>query len=1145
MQYCAHVFIGNEFQAFIENSFSIFCKYNSKTYNYTKIYNLAESGSSFELKEYKVVSDASAELFEFAWELVGNVKSTEIQQLWSEKVFDKILTVDVARGQNTLPVIIHSSLSKREHFKTIKTLCKGLNSQSVVDFIGYAQDMMTFVDVNSNKTKDEKIDVVSEIKSTYKELNYSPVHNHFIVLQNRTENGIAIFNEEVGAQALYNMIAHIYMLMSSHYESIFCPQYKYLDVIGVGFASIYFDEYMFVDYMLRNVMLQAIDNQSVNNNNVDINVAGNLSESILKDKKTVLSQFLEKYSGGDKDAPNYDEIKDSIEQIYDRVLGYFNNQLNTDMTAKAALLAAMLSQTECELFSSSVYNPSLSSIEDLYDEVINYYVKEDDVAFYAVGDDKLVNPIKEIKDVNRKLIQSEVNIRTIKEQLGGLEDQIDKNDNVKKCVIDNEGFFSFDDKKYRLLPNDIEEPLQETYQEHEVKIKSIDLRSKFSSIKDQGQQGSCLSFTLTSIFEYMMKLNMQEDCDLSEAFLYYNARYLDQAGDVNVNVDNGSRFKPSMDSLTKYGIALEKYWPYSEGAYSTKPTEEAYKDAESRKLIKALNVNKTSDAIKSALSDGYPVAACFTLCPSFYSAGAYISMPTDEEFEALKNGENPETKHSSHAMAIVGFSDEMKMFLVRNSWGVNWGDKGYCYIPYAYIDTPELFTYACIITEVASLEVKKTELKEFPALKINNDDLYIRYIIAKADYEYQLKEIENLKKERIRLVEYFELQKRLYSDPNQRDRFIDDNVAEINEEIAKQKQDIREFDDKIEKIGKAFDKFKKNLLIKTSIVIVSIIAVICLWNYIWDGDILPLFKDVPIKYSVASKIGLSLSSPWWLPVILCALYLLYAYIRFKKEYNLWREENRDLESSIRELKRDIDKKLKRISLFRHKTFAAWKLITTLENVQTKLQKTYTNILNLINNLRTWYKEIKDNSEEVSFNLPVPYISVLDKAKLDKFFEEKVKESSICEIDLCKNISQHTIDADYLSTFKKQMRQELKAALVKKLEDIEFSITAHVADNSFSSIAVDIDTEFIRNLMHQSKMFLHIQSTNTDRAIINTSDLIFAPDIDKWQGKLSRKFNGIYPEYIKSEDKYRITLMRMVPLYFSECVIFASNKDLKK
>ena len=51
-------------------------------------------------------------------------------------------------------------------------------------------------------------------------------------------------------------------------------------------------------------------------------------------------------------------------------------------------------------------------------------------------------------------------------------------------------------------------------------------------------------------------------------------------------------------------------------------------------------------------------------------------------------------------MVICGYSDEQGYFIVRNSWGKDFGDKGYCYIPYAYVRDSELTTYACAITGI-------------------------------------------------------------------------------------------------------------------------------------------------------------------------------------------------------------------------------------------------------------------------------------------------------------------------------------------------------------------------------------------------------------------------------------------------------------
>ena len=39
-----------------------------------------------------------------------------------------------------------------------------------------------------------------------------------------------------------------------------------------------------------------------------------------------------------------------------------------------------------------------------------------------------------------------------------------------------------------------------------------------------------------------------------------------------------------------------------------------------------------------------------------------------------------------HAVAAVGYDDAAQCFIIRNSWGAGWGDRGYCYMPYQYSD---------------------------------------------------------------------------------------------------------------------------------------------------------------------------------------------------------------------------------------------------------------------------------------------------------------------------------------------------------------------------------------------------------------------------------------------------------------------------
>merc|ERR1719203_41930 len=97
------------------------------------------------------------------------------------------------------------------------------------------------------------------------------------------------------------------------------------------------------------------------------------------------------------------------------------------------------------------------------------------------------------------------------------------------------------------------------------------------------------------------------------------------------------------------------------------------------KISDAMNVPLDLDAMKSCLAEGYPIVFALKLTKQFFTPDerGYIPTPDPEDPQAAK--------HGWHTMLLVGYSDRQEVFIVRNSWGTEWGDEGYGYVPYDYI----------------------------------------------------------------------------------------------------------------------------------------------------------------------------------------------------------------------------------------------------------------------------------------------------------------------------------------------------------------------------------------------------------------------------------------------------------------------------
>lgn len=201
----------------------------------------------------------------------------------------------------------------------------------------------------------------------------------------------------------------------------------------------------------------------------------------------------------------------------------------------------------------------------------------------------------------------------------------------------------------------------------------VDLRPKCSAVEDQGNLGSCTANAGVGLLEFMDAKPDNAYVNLSRLFLYYNTRLLEG----NVGFDSGCTIRTTLKAIAKYGVCAETYWPYVISKFRTKPSARAYINALKR-VIPGYYKLRTLGEVKASIAEGIPVMFGFTVYENFESS------------EVARTGvlEMPgvcEAPLGGHCVLAVGYNDLTQKLIVRNSWGVEWGQAGYFLMPYQYV----------------------------------------------------------------------------------------------------------------------------------------------------------------------------------------------------------------------------------------------------------------------------------------------------------------------------------------------------------------------------------------------------------------------------------------------------------------------------
>jgi C1A family cysteine protease len=208
----------------------------------------------------------------------------------------------------------------------------------------------------------------------------------------------------------------------------------------------------------------------------------------------------------------------------------------------------------------------------------------------------------------------------------------------------------------------------------------VDLRNQCPPVYDQGQLGSCTANGIGGALQFeRMKQKLTPDFIPSRLFIYYNERMMEHT----VNSDSGAMIRDGIKSVSKQGDCPESEWPYDITKFTVKPPSKCYKEALHYTAVQYQRLVQNVNQMKGCLASGYPFIFGFTVYDSF------------ENQQVAKSGEVPmpgpaEKVLGGHCMVAVGYDDSQQRFIVRNSWGGNWGMQGYCTMPYAYLTDSNL-----------------------------------------------------------------------------------------------------------------------------------------------------------------------------------------------------------------------------------------------------------------------------------------------------------------------------------------------------------------------------------------------------------------------------------------------------------------------
>ena len=222
--------------------------------------------------------------------------------------------------------------------------------------------------------------------------------------------------------------------------------------------------------------------------------------------------------------------------------------------------------------------------------------------------------------------------------------------------------------------------------------KSMDLRRKWWAIRDQNGTGSCVGFAVADgllRWHYVKKGLIKGSKLTSPRFIWMADKETDQFTQYATTFLElaGTSAKHALKVAQKYGCVMEDHLPMT-GNLSRLETEVFYGIAGNYRIKSYHNLGRSLAQWRKWIANNGPVLVRLDVDNTFRRAS--------ETNGKLKRYIRPK-KSAGHAVSLVGYTP--RYFIVRNSWGDDWGDAGFGYASNKYAKAAFTEAYGVVMQE--------------------------------------------------------------------------------------------------------------------------------------------------------------------------------------------------------------------------------------------------------------------------------------------------------------------------------------------------------------------------------------------------------------------------------------------------------------